>query len=147
MAEVSSDTDPDDQFPDEIDPDDIEFDEFHEFDDQLGDQLGDEEGDEAGVEFDARPIDSSLDDRALIESARRRHGALGGLMAAGMLGIDKVLGRKPREEVPIVVAAPTEPIDIDTEGITVALDEHTDLVAPPLPRSEPKAAAARRRRR
>jgi hypothetical protein len=110
-------------------------------DDELQDDLGD------GVEFDGEPIDSSLSDSALIASARRRHGALGGLVAAGMLGIDKVLGRKPREEIPVVVAAPTEPIDIDTEGITVPLDDHTEVISPPIPRTPPKVAGARRRRR
>jgi hypothetical protein len=121
MAEVTSNTDPADAAdPDGADPD---------------------------AQPDAQPIDVDLGDAEMIASARRRHGALGGLVAAGMLGIDKVLGRKPREEVPVVVAAPTEPVDIDTEGITVPLDDDTQVVSPPLPRSAPKLAPARRRRR
>ena len=64
-----------------------------------------------------------------------------------MLGIDKVLGRKPREEIPVVVDAPTEPIDIDADGISVQLDDDTSVVAPPLPRTPPKVPPARRRRR
>lgn len=106
-----------------------------------------DDGDVEEHDETVEPIDSSLGDAELIASARRRHGALGGLVAAGMLGIDKVLGRKPREEVPIVVAAPTEPIDIDTEGIVVPLDDLTELVSPPIPRATPKVAPARRRRR
>ena len=72
-----------------------------------------------------------------VATARRRHGTAGAIMAAGMLGLDQVLGRKPKEEAPIVVAASDEPIDIDNDGIRVAVDELTDVVAPPQPRSEP----------
>ena len=50
---------------------------------------------------------------AIIAAARRRHGSFGAVVAAGMLGFEKLLGRKPREEAPVVVAAPTDPIDID----------------------------------
>ena len=99
------------------------------------------------LEYDAPPIDPSVDDATMMAAARRRHGALGGVVAAGMLGIDKVLGRKPREEIPVVVDAPTEPVDIDADGITVPLDAHTDVISPPLPRSLPKVAPARRRSR
>jgi hypothetical protein len=98
-------------------------------------------------QYDAPPIDTRVDDAAMIRAARRRHGALGGVIAAGMLGIDKVLGRKPPEEIPVVVAAPTEPVDIDADGITVPLDEHTDVISPPLPRTPPKIAPSRRRHR
>jgi hypothetical protein len=84
---------------------------------------------------------------AIIAAARRRHGSFGAVVAAGMLGFEKLLGRKPREEAPVVVAAPTDPIDIDADGISVPLDEHTSLVAPPLPRTAPKVASSRRRRR
>jgi hypothetical protein len=92
------------------------------------------------------PIDLIVDDTELIAAARRRHGMLGGVVAAGMLGLDKVLGRKPREEVPVVVAAATEPVDIDADGITVPLDDHTDLISPAIPRTAPKVAPPRRRR-
>lgn len=80
-----------------------------------------------------------------VATARRRHGAAGAIVAAGMLGIDQVLGRKPKEEAPIVVAASDQPIDIDTDGIRVPVDEHTDVVAPPQPRHDPFARKARRR--
>ena len=46
-----------------------------------------------------------------IAHARRRHGAAGAIIAAGMLGLDQVLGRKPREEAPIVISTGDEPVD------------------------------------
>jgi hypothetical protein len=96
---------------------------------------------------EAVPFDSGGGERELIATARRRHGALGGVVAAGMLGIDIALGRKPREEIPVVVDSPTEPVDIDSDGITVQLDEFTNVISPAIPRSAPKVAPTRRRRR
>ena len=82
-----------------------------------------------------------------VVTARRRYGAGGAIISAGMLGIDQVLGRRVKEEAPIVVAASDQPIDIDAEGITVPVDEATDVVVPPQPRPDPFARAPRRRRR
>jgi hypothetical protein len=78
--------------------------------------------------------------------ARRRHGAAGAMLAAGMFGVDMALGRKPREDIPVVVAANDEPGDVDTEGIEIAVDEHTRVVAPALPRPEPGRRPRRARR-
>ena len=36
-----------------------------------------------------------------------------------MFGLDQALGRKPKEEAPIVMAASDKPVDIDHEGIIV----------------------------
>lgn len=89
-----------------------------------------------------------------IAHARQRHGLAGGMLAAGMLGIDQVVnGRKPREDAPIVIAANSDPIDIDRDGISVPLDPDDPdgqfaVAAPPLPRTEPITAprgGARRR--
>jgi hypothetical protein len=82
-----------------------------------------------------------------VANARRRHGTAGAILAAGMLGIDIVLGRKPKEEVPVVVDAPTEPTDIDADGIRLEVDATTTVVAPALPRTEPQRPSRRSRRR
>lgn len=92
------------------------------------------------------PDDSLAPASDPVATARRRHGSAGAILAAGMMGIDQVLGRKPREEAPIVIAASDQPIDIDTEGIVVPVDEHTDVVAPPQERPDPFARRPRRRR-
>ena len=111
-----------------------------------GDATGDVSGDgPVNVPIDV-PIDVSVE-VDMVANARRRHGSLGAVMAAGMLGIDQVLGRKPREEAPIVVSSNSDPVDIDTDGIAVAVDEGVSVIAPALPRTPPAVAPARRRRR
>ena len=96
------------------------------------------------------------DDDAAIESlqsfdpvrtARRRHGPAGAIVAAGMFGLDQALGRKPKEEAPIVMAASDEPVDIDHEGITVPVDDRVSVIAPAQPRSDPLTSRRRRGKR
>jgi hypothetical protein len=115
-----------------------------------GDVTGDVTGDVSGDGPVDAPIDVPIDvsvEVDMVANARRRHGSLGAVMAAGMLGIDQVLGRKPREEAPIVVSSNSDPVDIDTDGIAVAVDEGVSVIAPALPRTPPAVAPARRRRR
>ena len=100
------------------------------------------EPDEA--DFGGWPADEAVSDP--ISTARRRHGTAGAVLAAGLFGIDVALGRKPREEAPVVVASPTEPSDIDSDGIRLDVDEQTTVVAPALPRSEPPSGRRRGRR-
>jgi hypothetical protein len=80
-----------------------------------------------------------------VRGARRRHGAAGAILAAGMFGLDQALGRKPKEEAPIVMAAADEPVDIDHDGIVVPVDDRVSVVAPPQPRSDPLPSRRRRR--
>ncbi|MEY4175844.1 MAG: hypothetical protein RI900_3009 [Actinomycetota bacterium] len=81
-----------------------------------------------------------------VGTARRKHGAAGAILAAGMFGVDIALGRKPKEEVPVVVDAAGEPGDLDTDGISIAVDSATSVVTPALPRTVPVVAVPRRRR-
>jgi hypothetical protein len=63
-------------------------------------------------------------------------------------GLDQaLLGRKVKEEAPIVVAASDQPIDIDDGGITVPVDPSLSVVAPPQPRRAPLSSTRRRARR
>ena len=80
-----------------------------------------------------------------VRGARRRHGTAGAVLAAGMFGLDQALGRKPKEEAPIVMAAADEPVDIDHEGIIVPVDDSVSVVAPPQPRADPLPSRRRRR--
>lgn len=77
------------------------------------------------------------------QRSTRRGGAM---LAAAMLGLDIALGRKPREEIPIVVDANGDPVDIDGEGIVVPIDDHANAVTPPLPRRPPTPELRRKRR-
>lgn len=109
-----------------------------ELDEELADELADGDDDAVSV---LAPVSDP------IATARRRHGASGAILAAGMFGVDIALGRKPKEEAPIVVAAPTEPTDIDDEGIHVPIDEVTSVYAPPQPPTDPFPARRRLRKR
>lgn len=98
----------------------------------------DDVGDDA-VEFDVEPVSDP------IGTARRRHGAAGAILAAGMFGVDIALGRKVKEEAPIVMAASSEPVDIEKDGIEVPIDENTSVYAPPQPPSDPFPPRRRRK--
>ena len=76
----------------------------------------------------------------MLERARRRYGSVGMVIASGMLGIDKMLGRRPKEEIPSIWEASGEPGDIDGDGIRIDVDDETAL------ESHPNRDAARTRR-
>ena len=80
-----------------------------------------------------------------IGTARRRHGSAGAILAAGMFGLDIALGRKAKEEAPIVAAASDQPVDIETDGIEIPVDERTSVYAPPQPPTDPLPPRRRRR--
>lgn len=95
----------------------------------------------------AQEVEVDLTDAEIVGNARRRHGSLGAVMAAGMLGIDQALGRKPKQEAPIVVSSNSDPHDVDTDGIAFDIDPVTSITAPPLPRSAPVVAPTGRKRK
>ena len=90
---------------------------------------------------DDEPISPTYSSEAqMIDRARRRYGSIGAIVASGMLGIDKILGRRPKEEIPSIWEASGEPGDIDGDGIRIDLDDDTAL------ESHPNRDAARTRR-
>lgn len=111
--------------------------------DEPADSPGTEADDEAGFIAETAPeladdaVPLELEPNDPVAAARRRHGAAGAIVAAGMLGLEQVLGRKPKQEAPVVVAAPTDPIDVDRDGIAVVVDDEVSIVAPALPRTPP----------
>ncbi|MGA0877500.1 MAG: hypothetical protein ACO3SP_00110 [Ilumatobacteraceae bacterium] len=79
-------------------------------------------------EADAPRLDAASD-HELIKRAHSRYGAIGAIVAGGMLGIERLLGRKPKDEGAVVWEASGEPGDIDRDGISVDIDETTSVVA------------------
>jgi hypothetical protein len=85
-----------------------------------------------------------VDNPDVVASAKRMYGRGGMFLAAGMLGLDKVLHEKKKTESVQVQEASSEPVDVDADGITVPIDESTVVNAPPL---EPKAPVTGPRRK
>lgn len=90
-------------------------------------------------------IDVEIDE--VDELPQRRSRSDSSILFATMLGFAELIGKKPKEEAPVVVAAPTEPGDIDTEGVTVPIDESATVFVPPQPRRQPLRRNPQRRRR
>jgi len=98
----------------------------------------DDEASADGVPVDGVP-DLSIEPTP-IATARRQHGIAGAIMAGAMLAIDEAMGlRKVKQEAPIVIDASSDPLDIDTDGIDIPVDDQTSIFAPPQPRSKPHA--------
>lgn len=76
---------------------------------------------------DREPISDT--DQAMLERARARHGSVGAIVFSAMLGVDKVLGRKPKDEGAVVWEASGEPEDIDADGISIDIDPNTKVVS------------------
>lgn len=94
------------------------------------------------------PIAPSLpDDAQIVRRAAQRYGAVGAMLAGGMVAMDRLLGRKPKEEPAVVIEASTEPEDIEN-GISLTLEQPDGqalhVFAPPPGR---RRSRARRRRR
>jgi hypothetical protein len=81
------------------------------------------------------PID--IDNPDVVATARRKYGKGGSLLAAGMFGLDKLLADKKKAESVQIQEAPTDPVDVDTEGIQVQIDDILSVNAPPLERKPP----------
>lgn len=96
-----------------------------------GDDTSASDGPDTTPSVRATPTATDSADHAMIQRARQRHGAAGAIVAGGMLGLEKVLGRPAKEEIPVVWEADGEPMDIDSDGITVAVDEERNVHAHP----------------
>ena len=107
----------------------------------MNDDERDENDDVHESNDDASISPSYSSDAQMIERARRRYGSIGAVVASGMLGIDKILGRRPKEETPAVWEASGEPGDIDDDGIRIDLDDERAV------ESHPQARVGRRIRK
>ena len=107
--------------------------------------------DELDTEFDddsdreLEPID--IDNPDPVETARRRYGRGGGILAAGMFGLDKALtGKVKPDDMVQVQEAATEPIDLDKDGFQLTIDDSTTVEAPAMERRPPLVSKKKPRR-
>ena len=85
-----------------------------------------------------------IDNPDVVATAKRMYGKGGMFLAAGMLGLDKILQEKKKPESVQVQEAASEPVDVDADGITLPIDDSTTVNAPPL---EPRAPVTGLRRK
>jgi hypothetical protein len=91
------------------------------------------------------PLDTTNPDP--IATAQRRYGGAGAVIAAGMFGLEMAMGIKPKPESVQIQEAPTDPIDVDRDGISVKVDDTVTVHAPALDRHAPIGVGKRRSRR
>ena len=86
------------------------------------------------------------------ERGRKIGGAPGAVMAGMMIALRDIYENPKRDDVPVVVDAPSEPHDVDRDGVELAADDIggvDDVVIPAQPSRPPltKATASHLRRR
>ena len=88
-------------------------------------------------------------DAALIARAKKRYGIGGAMLAGGMLGLDRMLTGKVKQDAPVEWEAAGEPLDIDRKGIDVPLEDERIVRSRPGPAAAAGATSRRvtRRRR
>jgi hypothetical protein len=83
----------------------------------------------------------------MVRRAAQRYGTVGAMLAGSMVAFDRLLGRKPKEEAPVVFEASGEPGNIDDDGITLILDDNTTIMSPAPHARQQRSRRVRRRRR
>ena len=90
-------------------------------------------------------------DRSMVEHGRRIGGVAGAALAGAMIAVRDVYeGKAKRDDGQVVVDAPSEPHDVDRDGVTLPADEVgglDDVAVPAQPRRAPVVSARRRSRR
>lgn len=79
---------------------------------------------------------------SVIKRTRARYGGAGAGLAAAMLAVRDIL-EKPKDEIAVVVDAPSDPVDLDNDGVVVPLDEGVIAQAPPQARPPVDPSVAR----
>lgn len=95
-------------------------------------------------------VDARLRDRVPstpVAVARRRYGVVGAALAGAMIALRDVF-EKPKDDQAVVVDAPSDPKDMDDDGITVPLADGMAAHSPARlrPPADPDAARAWARR-
>lgn len=117
--------------------------------DEVDDSVDDDTVDDDTIDDDAARLEARNAEarESMVARAHRKHGLAGAIVAGGMLAIDQVLGRRPKEQPAAVSEFSGEPTDIDKDGIQIPLDENTTVISPaPHLRPGNKRVVRRRRR-
>jgi hypothetical protein len=90
-------------------------------------------------------------DNAMRDRGRKIGGAAGAALAGAMIAIRDIYEGKPkRDDGQVVVDAPSEPHDVDRDGVTLPAEEVgglDDVAVPAQPRRPPVVSGRRRSRR
>jgi hypothetical protein len=89
-------------------------------------------------------------DNAMRERGRKIGGAAGAALAGAMIAIRDIYEGPPKDEGQVTVDAPTEPEDLDRDGLELGADEiggAQDVAVPALPRRSPVVGRRTSRRR
>jgi hypothetical protein len=89
-------------------------------------------------------------DRSSIEQGRRVGGLPGAMVAGAMIALRDIYEGPKRDDGQVVVDAPSEPHDVDRDGLDLPAAEiggDDDVAVPPQPRRAPVVSSRRRPRR
>ena len=88
-------------------------------------------------------------DRSMVEHGRRIGGVAGAALAGAMIALRDVYEGPKRDEGAVVVDAPSEPHDVDREGVALAAEEigGPDAVNVPAQPRRPPVVSPRRKSR
>jgi hypothetical protein len=89
-------------------------------------------------------------DRSSVEQGRRIGGLPGAMMAGAMIALRDIYESPKRDDGQVVVDAPSEPHDVDRDGVALTADEiggADDVAVPAQPRLDPVVSGRRRNRR
>jgi hypothetical protein len=88
--------------------------------------------------------------RSMIAEGRRKAGVAGAMMAGAMIALRDVIEGPKKDDGQVVVDAPSDPVDLDDDGVTLEAEEvggTHDINVPPQPRRAPIVPGRRTSRR
>jgi hypothetical protein len=102
---------------------------------------------------DARVVGEAIKaerDRSSIEQGRRIGGLPGAMAAGAMIALRDIYESPKRDDGQVVVDAPSEPHNVDRDGVQLGAEEiggADDVAVPAQPRLDPVVSSRRRSRR
>jgi hypothetical protein len=104
-------------------------------------------------QLDLRVLDDAVEFEAIDDphdpspTTLRRMSRGGQMIGSAMIGLAEVLQPKPKVEVPIEIATPGEPPNIDIDGLDEPFGEARRMVGPPMDQIKAKGRSGRSRKR